>query len=169
MLKWQSSNKRIFIESQCNILCGEGTNNHDGGVSTAFLIIKASDESARKILGKWMKGVDRGDIANQFIRDLGNGTYLTEPSGEILALAWGLRKRYENKVDIFVADLLTENEIPYKVREVTECLMENPDSKKALNQVKDIQMKCTVSSNEISLDSFERKKVLDPFAIKQKN
>jgi len=121
----------------------------------AFLIIKSSDPSANRLLGSWKKRTDRPEIAKQIIRDFGNGTFLTEPTGEMLALAWGLRKRYKNKVDVFVAELLTDNEIPYVVREVSTCLAEKPSTQNILEKVKDIRMKCSVSSNEISLSSFE--------------
>lgn len=124
----------------------------------AFLIIKASTEASAALLGQWYRGEYRKDIQHHFIRHLGNGTYLTEPSGEALALAWSLRERFEGKVDIFVAEPLRENDIPYRVQEVAKCLIENPNSKKILKKVKGLKMKCSVSSNEISLDSYEMEK-----------
>jgi hypothetical protein len=120
----------------------------------SFLIIKVSDENASKILHHWKQGARRKEIADYFIRDLGSGTYLTEPTGEMLALAWSLKERYENKVDVFVAELLTENEVPKIIKEVSRCLTEKPKSVEILRKVKDIRMKCYVSSNETSLDSF---------------
>lgn len=114
----------------------------------SFLIIKTNSEEARKRLSDWKNGHRRKDIQDKFIRELGNGTYLTEATGDILALAWALRKRYKGKVDVFVADLLRENKIPDNIMEVVECMEKKPKAKKPLEKVSEVRIRCTVDLNE---------------------
>ncbi len=114
----------------------------------AFLIVKANSESARTHLSKWSKGHSRKEIQDKFIRDLGNGTYLTEATGDVLALVWALRKRYKGNVDVFVASSLRENHIPENVKEVIKCLTKKPKAKKPLKRVSNVKMRCYISSSE---------------------
>ena len=70
----------------------------------AFIIIKSNSEAANKILGKWYRGENRKDMQKQFIRYLGNGTYLTELTGEMIALIWSMRKNFDNRIDLFLSE-----------------------------------------------------------------
>lgn len=114
----------------------------------SFLIIKANSEETRKRLSDWKTGNRRKEFQDKFIRELGNGTYLTEADGDILALVWSLRKRYKGKVDVFVADLLRENKIPEDIKEVVKCLEKKPKAKKPLKEVSEVKMRCSINSNE---------------------
>ncbi|MFW5902782.1 MAG: hypothetical protein ACOCTT_02765 [archaeon] len=114
----------------------------------SFLIIKVNSESARTHLSNWAKGHSRKELQDKFVRELGNGTYLTEADGDILALVWSLRKRYKGKVDVFVADLLRENKIPENIKGVVKCLEKKPKAKKPLEKVSEVKMRCSINSNE---------------------
>jgi len=137
----------------------------------SFLIIRAFDKTAAEILAQWKRGDKRKEIKDQFIQELGKGIYLTEATGEMLALVWSLRERYDSKVDVFVADLLTDHDIPYGVKEASKCLVEKPTSVEVLKRVRGLRMRCSVSSNETSLDLYESPKIdlRGPFEMRQKD
>lgn len=126
----------------------------------AFFIVKTSLESADELLRSWFNGESREEIQKQFVRKLSRGVYLTEAAGDILALLWALKNRHNGKVDIFLAEPLHEWDIPYKVKEVAKCLIEKPSAKERLRQVKEIKLKCSVSSNENSLESYDRENMV---------
>ncbi len=114
----------------------------------AFLIIKSNDEAASNVLSRWHRGVVRKELKNQFIRQLGNGTYLTDLTGEMLASVWALRKRYDNRIDIFISDLMLEDNIPKKLRNISEALINNPKSKRLFNEANRVKLSCTMILRE---------------------
>lgn len=114
----------------------------------SFFIVKTSDKSVADLLNKWFRGEMREEITDHFIRILGNGTYLTEPSGEILALVWSLRERSEGKVEVFVARPLREMDLPEKVRDAAKWLAEKPKSRQPLKEVTNLRVNCSIDLSE---------------------
>jgi len=118
----------------------------------AFLIIKSNDDMASRIIAKWYRGERREDLKTQFIRQLGSGIYLTDLTGEMLASVWALRKRYDDKIDIFISDLVLDNNIPEKLRMISEDLVNNPKSKKLFNKANRVKLSCTMNLKEKLLE-----------------
>lgn len=118
----------------------------------AFLIVKSNDDLSSNVLSRWYRGVVRKELKNQFIRHLGNGTYLTDLTGEMLASIWALRKRHNNKIDLFIADLILDDNIPEKLRSISEALINNPKSKKLFDEANRVKLSCTMILKEKLLD-----------------
>lgn len=114
----------------------------------AFLIVKTNNEDTNRILLDWFQGKYRPYIQDKFIRHFGNGTYLVEAHGDILALVWALKKRHDDKIDVFAADLLRDNDIPDSVKEVADHIEEKPMAKNILEDVEEVRIRCSTRSNE---------------------
>jgi hypothetical protein len=76
-----------------------------------FFIIKATTSRAIHTLHRWKNGDQRKYLKSEFIRFLGDGTFLTEPSSHLLKLISKLKKEGEI-IDVFKADLMAEFEFP---------------------------------------------------------
>ena len=110
----------------------------------AFLIIEALNETAFSLLRKWANGKRREEIKKYFIREIGNGAYLTEANGEMITLALALKERTNGKIEIFVAKSLLESDVPKEIKEVKECLIVNPKKRKELEKVKEMKVRCSL-------------------------
>jgi len=116
----------------------------------AFLIVHAVSKDVQEVLYKWYNGRRRKEVQDHFVMKLGPSCYLTEATGDVLALLWALKKRHEQKLDIYAAEPLHEWDLPDKVKEVVDtCLEEKPTSKKALEEVKGIRIDCSLSSRTV--------------------
>ncbi|HUY01059.1 MAG TPA: hypothetical protein VMV49_15960 [Candidatus Deferrimicrobium sp.] len=123
-----------------------------------FLIIKIRNTTVKDIIWSWHQDKRRQDINKFFIEKLSSDVFLTESNGEILAMLWSLRKRFDEGLDIFVAEPLHEWDIPEKVLEVSRCLEEKPKSRKILQEARNLELTCSLSVREKSSQSSSNTK-----------
>ena len=110
-----------------------------------FLLVHCIDNSITKIIWDWHKGRYRENLQSYFIEKLDTRTFLMEANGELLSLLWSLKKRYNEKLDIFIAEPLYESDLPKEIKEVVKCLEENPKMRKDLEKVKNLKIKCSLN------------------------
>lgn len=103
------------------------------------------ENSIQKIIWDWKKGRRRKNLQSYFIEKLDTRTFLIEASGEMLTLLWSLKKRFNNKLDLFIAEPLYERDLPKTVKEVVKCLEKKPTIKKELEKVKNLKIECLVN------------------------
>jgi len=110
-----------------------------------FILIHCIDNSVLKTIWNWKKGRIRENLQSYFIEKLDTRTYLMEANGELLSLLWSLKKRFSNKLDIFLAEPLYERDIPKKLLEVVKCLEKNPKMRLDLEQVKNLKIEYSLN------------------------
>ena len=115
-----------------------------------FLIIKIRNQAIRKTISEWINQNTRDNIKNNILEKLGPNVYLVDSSGEMLALLWSLRKRFNDELDIFLAEPIHEKNLPKEILEVSRWLEESPKSRKILEKVKNLKMTCSINVKEKS-------------------
>lgn len=103
------------------------------------------ENSIQKIIWDWKIGRFRKNLQSYFIEKLDPRTFLMEANGELLTLLWSLKERYDNKLDLFIAEPIYKRDLPIKVKEVIKCLNEKPKMKKELEKVKNLKIECLVN------------------------
>lgn len=113
----------------------------------AFICVNTTNKNIERELGLLAKGDRRSYIQKHFIRKLGPGTYLLDGNAAALALVYDIKKRYDGSVYIYIAESLTDSEIPKKVREVVEKCKggEKRLLRKELEELEKIKMRCSMS------------------------
>jgi len=110
-----------------------------------FILVHCTENKILKIIGKWKKGLTRENLQDYFMEKLDPRTFLMEANGELLALLWSLKERYDNKLDLFIAEPIYKRDLPIKLKEVIKCLKEQPKMKKELVKVKNLKIECLVN------------------------
>ena len=108
-----------------------------------FILIHCVDHKIQDVIRKWIKGI-RG-LDKYFMEKIDTRSYLLEANGEILSLLWSLKKRNNDKLDIFIVEPLYESDIPNEIKEVVKCLEDHPKTTKIFEKVRNLKMKCTVN------------------------
>ena len=110
-----------------------------------FIMVHCIENSITRIIYDWIEGRRRQELQSYFMEKLDTRTFLMESNGELLSLLWSLKKRYNNKLDIFIAEPLYESDLPKEIKEVVKCLEENPKMRKDLEKVKNLKIKCLLN------------------------
>lgn len=110
-----------------------------------FIMVHCIENSIASIIWDWFEGRSRKELQSYFMEKLDTRTFLMELNGELLSLLWSLKERYDNKLDIFIAEPLYERDLPEEIKEVVKCLKENPKKRKILEKVKDLKIRCSLN------------------------
>ncbi len=110
-----------------------------------FILVHCMENSVQKMIWDWKKGRHRKNLQSYFIEKLDARTFLMEANGELLTLLWSLKKRFNNKLDIFITEPIYERDLPKTVKEVVKCLEEKPTMRKELEKVKNLKIRCSVN------------------------
>ena len=110
-----------------------------------FILIHCMENSVLKTIWNWKKGRYRENLQSYYMEQLDSRTFLIEANGELLSLIWALKKRFNDKLDIFIAEPLYERDIPNEIKEVVKCLEEKPTMRKELEKVKNLKIECLLS------------------------
>ena len=110
-----------------------------------FILAHCIENEISKIIWNWIKGRRRKNLQDYFIEHFDTRTFLMEANGELLSLLWSLKRRYKNKLDIFITEPLYERDLPQKVMEVIECLEKNPKMRVELKEVKKLKIECSLN------------------------
>ncbi len=103
-----------------------------------YLLLLPYNASTKKRLEAWRKSIRR-NLQKYFIKRLGPA-YMFEANGEILALAWALKKRSGDNLEIYVMDnLITEMDIPEEVLTYAKKLIEKPTLRKETEELKKLR------------------------------
>jgi len=110
-----------------------------------FILIYCIENKILEIIRGWINGTRRKELQDYFMEKLDTRVYLLEANGELLALLWSLKERYDNKLDLFIAEPIYKRDLPIKLKEVIKCLKEQPKMKKELVKVKNLKIECLVN------------------------
>lgn len=110
-----------------------------------FILVHCIENSITRIIWDWMEGRRRQELQSYFMEKLDTRTYLMESNGKLLSLLWSLKRRYNNKLDIFIAEPLYERDLPKEIKEVVKCLEKNPKMRKELEKVKNLKIVCSLN------------------------